>query len=93
MMRYSVSKRNLETICLMALRQSMRSVQRIRITSTGNGIGQCNWEVRSIEPMPNAICLENAMARLGDLQSVFNLDLESFGSGEGGITGAARHDS
>ncbi len=88
-MRYCVSKPELETICLMTLRQSLSAVRRVSISLVNSSGAACNWEVRHIEPMPSGDRLEGAMANIQQLQMTFNVDPLCVETGHGGFKEAA----
>lgn len=85
MMRYTVSQQELETICLMSLRQSIGVVHRVTISLVSGRIEECNWQVLHIEPVLIAGQFEDAMLRLHGLQAAFKLDPMSAETGHGGF--------
>ena len=84
-MRYSVSKPELETICLMVLRHSLSAVRSVCISVVGAGKDGCNWELMDIEPRPTPSLLEHVMADIQQLQKAFSVDPKSADIGHGGF--------
>lgn len=85
MMRYHVSKAELETICLMALRDILGPVRSVRVSPVRARIGECNWELQYIEPAPPPSRCGEAITRIRELQAAFKIDPLISEVGHGGL--------
>lgn len=85
MKRYSVSQPELETICLMALRDLLGVVRNVCVSSVSSCIWQCNWEVRNIDPAPQSSRRDEVNHRIEDLKATFQLDPTNIDTGHGGF--------
>ena len=63
----------LETVCIMALRQKMAEVRGVVIQPVIGGIGRGNWEVVNIFPPPGLEVFQEAMLTIRELHHAFAL--------------------
>jgi hypothetical protein len=67
---FHVSKSDLETICVMTLRHTIKVVERVEVRQL-NHLGF--WELCLVAPMPKPMELEFAMNDIAQLQKAFHL--------------------
>ena len=71
--RFEISLAELETVCVLALRQQIRDVRAVMIRAVRNRAVVGDWEVVAIVPCPSPLRLEIAMESVREIRKAFAL--------------------